>query len=374
MPRLPLAPLGLLALLACAPDDEKAPGATDDTAAAEPTPYLPPDEAGPYRAGTWASAHTPAHGVELEVQVWHPAAADATGTPARYGGLLEGAALADVPAACDGPRPVVIFSHGNGGVNFQSIFFTEHLAARGWVVAAPAHTGNTVFDYDEDRTGELTLRRPVDVAATFDWVVAQAAAGGPLEGCVDADAGYAVVGHSFGGFTAMAVASLVLDAAHAGSCRGWLCADAAQYMSEQGITEADLRDPRAWAAVAWTPAAHELLQPTLGAGGPPALVFGGTRDTLTPVEGQVRPIYADYGGEKALGVIEDAGHYGFSDACAMVPTYEDCAAPYLPPEEVQRIAGTVTTAALDAARGIAEAAGWLPPAGEPALEWSAEGG
>ena len=31
-------------------------------------------------------------------------------------------------------------------------------------------------------------------------------------------------------------------------------------------------------------------------------------------------------------------------------------------------------AALDAWRGIAEAAGWLPPSGEPALAWSAAGG
>ena len=369
---------------ACAPDDKardsagtEGDGARADTGDDDSAAWLPPDLAGPWEATTTASAFTPAHGVALDVQAWYPTEPGATGDPAVYAGIVTADIVADAPAACGtGPRPVVVFSHGNAGINVQSWFFAEHLAARGWIVVAPSHTFNTFFDDDPSQKGAVTLRRPADVAATFDWLVDVAAApGGPLEGCVDESAGYAVVGHSFGGFTAMAVASAVLTAETAESCApGWLCADvAALFAAEPERAPADLRDPRAWAAVAWTPAAHELLAPTLGQGTVPALVMGGGRDTLTPVPTQVRPIWEDYGGPRGLGVLEDAGHYSFSNACELLPSYDDCSPPYTPPAEVHAIVNTVTTAFLDAQRGIEAAREALPPADSP-LVWETAGG
>lgn len=41
-----------------------------------------------------------------------------------------------------GTFPLILFSHGNGGVRVQSAFLTEHLASHGYVVVAPDHTGN----------------------------------------------------------------------------------------------------------------------------------------------------------------------------------------------------------------------------------------
>ena len=45
----------------------------------------------------------------------------------------------------DGPYPLIVFSHGNGGLGVQSFFLTEYLASHGYVVVCPDHTGNSLL-------------------------------------------------------------------------------------------------------------------------------------------------------------------------------------------------------------------------------------
>lgn len=372
-------PLLLLAVVAlgCTPDDTKSAdsgastGTTGTTDTAGATPQGAPDEPGPYSIGTSVHSITTATGQALRVQVWYPAPADATEALHSYDGLLTEDALDAPSAACDGASPVLLFSHGNGGLRYQSVFLTEHLASRGWVVVAPDHEGNTTFDIDTDRWGELALRRPVDISQSFDWLVAElAGAGGALEGCVDPDAGYAVAGHSFGGYTAAALTSAVVTRSHAESCAtsGWLCAQVVAELDARAETSADLRDARVWASVPMTPAAYELLSDTLSQASAPALVWGGDRDDTTPVDSQVRPIYADTGAaDKHFAVIEDAGHYTFSDACSLLPTYPDCGGDYIDIPEAHRLVRGTTTAFFEELAGLdVDTTGWLPPT-DPAV-------
>lgn len=358
----------LLLALACTSD----PGKTDDSAA---TSYLSPEEAGPFAAGTAEYLFTSSAGYDTPVQIWYPSD-ETSGSTHLYDDLFEGTALDAPAAACDEARPVVVFSHGNGGIRWQSIFLTERLASRGWVVVAPDHVLNTIFDDDEAAKPELVLRRPIDIADSYDWLVELAsAAGGPLEGCVDPDAGYAVIGHSFGGYTTFAVAGAVLDvAATAAWCAdngGWLCDEVAAAASG-GETTFDLSDPRAWAAVPMAPAGYEALVGGYADITVPVLTLGGGRDTLTPMETAVTPAYEALTGAswRALGEITDAGHYTFSDACDLLPTYADCAPPYLDPAEGHALINTLTVAFLDAQRGEAEAEAWLPPQ-DDRLVWTA---
>lgn len=351
----------LLLVLACAPDPEK----TDDTA----EPWLAPDEAGPWAAGTLEGSFVSSSGDTTPVQAWYPSAT-ADGGLHTYDDVFEASALDEPAADCASPRPVALFSHGNGGIRWQSVFLTERLASRGWVVVAPDHVRNTFFDEDGDAMAELVARRPLDIAESFDWLLEVAsAAGGPLEGCVDPDAGYAMIGHSFGGYTAYAVAGATLDAeATAAWCAdngGWLCDEVATWSAETGLVSADLSDPRAWAAVPMTPAGYEALVSGYANISVPVLTLGGGRDTLTPME-TVTPMYEALTGApwRALGELVDAGHYTFSDACDLLPTYEDCAPPFLDPAEAHPLINTVTTAFLDMQRGNAEAEAWLPPEDE----------
>ncbi len=362
------------ALVACSPKgDGPAFGDTaNENEGAEP--FLAPDAPGPYTPATREATVTPDHGVPLTVQVWYPSN-DPAGTPYLYDGLVGGQSTADLPAACDRVRPVLLFSHGNGGMRWQSIWLTETLAARGWVVVAPDHTFNTVFDMSEAHFAELVFRRPVDIVASYQWLLDDLAApGGPLDGCVDEAQGYAMAGHSFGGYTSYVVAGSPIDrdatAAECAQNGGWLCAEVAEYFdAHPESSRVDLSDDRVWAAVPMAPAAFETLTGGLAEIAVPVLTWGGTRDSLTPVPSTVRPIYAGIQSRPAyLAVIEDAGHYSFSDACALLDSFPDCAPPYMPPTEVQAIARVNTVAFLDGLRGYTEAEAYLP-SDDSALLW-----
>lgn len=354
-------------ILACAP----APDVAEVTSS-----FHSPDAPGPWLPGTLEDALTGESGVNLAVQAWFPASEEGS-APYVYGGLLEGAAHEDAVPACDAPRPVLVFSHGSGGIRYQSIFLTEHLASHGWIVVAPDHTYNTLFDDDASRRGELILRRPIDTRDAFDWLAEVAAGpGGPLEGCVDPDAGYAIAGHSFGGYTTLAAAGATLDvaasAAHCSTSDDWLCGDFADVAAAASATQFDLADPRVWAAIAMAPAGHEVLVGGLGDIAVPTLLLGGSLDTATPMATQVTP---DYAGlvvtPRMLGELDGAGHFTFSDACAIVATFADCEAPYMQADVAHPIVRTVSTAFLQWVRGAQEAEAWLPPE-EPLLAWTEE--
>ncbi len=74
----------------------------------------------------------------LTVAVWYPTTAQPK--PYNYGGPTSGMIAVDAaPLAEAGPYPMLVFSHGYGGSGLSAVFFTERLAAYGWIVAAPDH-------------------------------------------------------------------------------------------------------------------------------------------------------------------------------------------------------------------------------------------
>lgn len=156
----------------------------------------------------------------LTVAVWYPTAAPPA--PYRYGGPTTGRVAVDAPPLAAGaPYPLLVFSHGYGGGGISSAFFTEALAARGWIVACPDHhdrhsavriRGGQSADVD----GVALLRHAREIASstpadrdkylyrveelqrTLNGLIDSPAFGGLI------DSGrIAVGGHSFGGFTAL---------------------------------------------------------------------------------------------------------------------------------------------------------------------------
>ncbi len=112
------------------------------------------------------------------------------------------------PATAGGPFPVVVFSHGNGNNPRSLSYFVTHVASWGFVVAAPAHTGNTTDDCHGGCSNESTVdsaqNRPDDV----EFVLAQVRAlhndpAQPLGAVVDQHRA-ALSGFSFGGYTTLA--------------------------------------------------------------------------------------------------------------------------------------------------------------------------
>ena len=350
---------------------------TDDSAGVEPEPYLAPAETGPWAVGTDEGTLIRDSGEEEAVQVWYPAEQEDDGSLPRYSydGLLQGMALDASTPDCSETRPVLVFSHGSGGIRWQSLFYTELLASRGWVVVAPDHAGNTAFDQDDSRMPEEALLRPRDVSLAFDWAVDQAAQGGLLEGCVDESAGFAVSGHSYGGYTSMAVAGATLDiAAMDAYCQvtpdDWCEIVDLWEADHPGESTADLSDSRAWVSVPMTPAGAEFFDDGVANVDIPMAILAGTLDDVTPTDEEARPMFEGLTTTpRALAVVDGAGHLSFSDVCLLTDTFDECGDGYLPVDDVHRIAVEVAIPFLDWARGVDGAREVLPP-DEAALSWT----
>ena len=171
----------------------------------------------PEVTGPWAVGHTEFDIVDaarsnrtLPLDVWYPVdAPDWVGPFAIYallGGLGPVSPLARTDAVVSnaGTRPLIVFSHGFGGVNVQSTHLCEHLASHGFIVVAPEHTGNT---QDDMSSPDPAADRYPDVAFVIDSMALKSATpADPFFGRVDTtDVG--VAGHSFGGLTATMMAS-----------------------------------------------------------------------------------------------------------------------------------------------------------------------
>ncbi len=346
-------------------------GPTEDTEVPfEPDLYVAPDAGGWYDAGTEVDQVTARGGTVLPAQFWYPTTDP--GAEVRCDGMTPGSAFTDSAPMCDTPRPVIGFSHGNGGLRYQSIFFTELAARRGFVVFAPDHIGNTAFDLGDVPTDEAAVRRPTDMADTFDHLVARGEdPADELFGCVDGDAGYAMVGHSFGGYTTFATAGAPLDLiGMAERCPdvGWLCG-AEQVWAEQHPDDGsgDLSDSRVWAGVPWAPAGRwALLTDQIDV---PMLVIGGEDDITTPLNYTVAPMFAELTvTPRYLAAIDQVGHYSFTDFCLVAD--DGCGDAFLPLDEAQDLISSLTIAFIEAQSGEARSAAFLPPEHD-ALTWTA---
>lgn len=249
-------------------------------------------------------------GRPLTVEVWFPIdTADVTDQPAHVYSFVTGdsytsvhAVSADVAEAASGPFPLVVYSHGSGGLRYIHSDYTETLASHGYVVVAPDHTGNTavelVLGIGAERD-ENAVNRPLDVIAVIDALVEgtsdDSAAVGAL---IDAES-IAVTGHSFGGYTTYAVAA--------------------------GVTVGDTTiaaDPRVSALIPLAPAvgdgtADGLLTPDdLARIAVPTLVMVGTDDETTPVDPNVELAWEHSASSPHYRVeLVAAAHQSFTDVC-----------------------------------------------------------
>jgi predicted dienelactone hydrolase len=312
-------------------------------------PRAEADAPGPYQVGrTTFTVSDPARaGRTLTVDAWYPVdARDAAGVaPSQYDLLV---AAIESPTALDAPPvsrrggfPLVVFSHGSGGVRFQSWFLTEHLASHGFVVVAPDHAGNTAYDQIFGTTlpfQVMSRERPLDVSFVISTMLARAAdRADPFAGRIDPRR-VGVVGHSFGAFTALAVASGFQDIP---------------------------ADPRVRSIVPISPASSALSDAELAGIRTPTLLLGGTADVTTPIVPQTERPWALLSARPAYRVdVRNAGHASFTNICdlrdallgAGLPpnllqflvdqAEEGCAPNLIPIGEAQRITNLYTTAFL----------------------------
>lgn len=196
--------------------------------------------------------YTPPGGVgerTIPVHVWYPSDV-AEGEHPKYRSLFEDeVAFEDTPPAAPawpGGMPVLVHSHGHQGFAGNSHRLMCHFASHGWLAVAPEHVGNTIGDTPDVRPLALYYERPLDVKVALD-LVADLPDGDPLKGAADLSR-VAMSGHSFGTYTAWAVAGATFDtAAIQAECDA---GDVADCTAERlAVFETDLSEPRAQVVV-----------------------------------------------------------------------------------------------------------------------------
>ena len=316
--------------------------------------YADPTALGPYGVGHVVFDVTdPARGDRaLRAELWYPVdPADAIGDPTWYDfqffglGLESPVAIEGAPLTADTWLPLILFSHGNCGVSFQSTPLMEQLASHGMVVVAPNHTGNTVNECisgSQDPFAVSAQDRPADLSFLIDHFLAKSA--DPTDDFFAHINPFAigVAGHSFGGYTAIAMASGI---------------EAPEY----GISVAP--DPRVRAIAPIAPASEFFDDAELASIDVPTFLLGATLDDTVPVIPNLsrpfdlipsRPLYR----AELIG----AGHLHFANACAigqalldfgvpllqvgnLVPGYDDtCGPDDFPIEEAERLTAFYVTA------------------------------
>jgi hypothetical protein len=200
----------------------------------------------------------------------------------------------------DGRYPLVLFSHGAFGIRFQSIFYTVLLASHGYVVVAPDHDKNTLYDlfksgYSSKHLVESAFARPKDIQFLMsrmeDW---DRDPGNEFYKTIDTN-NVGITGHSFGGY---------------------VCFAATYFADENGYAELD---PRVKVIVPQAPAGY--LIGVLGIYGPdwhlPTMIQGGEMDNTLDFKQAFKDPWDTLGAPKWFLNIKRGGHYTFSDLCTL---------------------------------------------------------
>lgn len=265
---------------------------------------------GPYAVGTQRQQQARGARV-IDVQLWYPSDAAPPDAPipvellepadrrdsyraqiAASGGCTRATAavVIDAPVA-PGRFPVIAYSHCHQCTRLANAEAAERLASHGFIVVAPDHTGDTLWDHLAGRDAPLdttTLAlRAADLATALDAVAAL-----PIAAAADLDR-IGAFGHSFGAVTAGLLAQ---------------------------------SDPRIAALAALAAPVDNPLLPgvAIGALDQPLLFVVAVEDNSITELGNrfLRDNYRDAPGEAWKLELADAGHWSVSDLANAAPALQ----------------------------------------------------
>lgn len=201
------------------------------------------------------------------------------------------------------PLPVVVISHGLGDTRSSFLNAGEHIASYGFAVVLPEHIGSNsdhkqaMYRGLESETflASEFLNRPLDISFLLDELDQQNAT--DYQGQLDLNR-VAVIGHSFGGYTALALGGATIDFARLASrcayednvaldaallleCRALELLDTSEAVQQLG--ETGVRDERVQLVMAYAPVSNLFGSRGMERIEIPTMILGGVFDIVAPV-------------------------------------------------------------------------------------------
>lgn len=221
------------------------------------------------------------------------------------------------------PAPVVVISHGLGSGRSGFAYLGKHLASHGFAVAIPEHIGSDYQRRQELLSGLLRsdinpvefIDRPLDIKFLLDELERLSQSDPALTGRLNLQQ-VGAIGHSTGGYTALALAGAPINHARlnqecAGDQPSLNISVLLQCLADRlPAFNYNLRDDRIKAAIAVDPITSTILGPeSLGDIQIPTMIVGGSNDTVAPaVPEQIHPFVWLKTAEKYLAIIVNSGH------------------------------------------------------------------
>ncbi len=247
----------------------------------------------------------------LDVGVWYP-----TGSPPGFSVIgLSAQRVASNGAVVGRNLPLIVISHGNGGLLSSHSDTALALASAGFVVAAVTHTGDNAQDDAYVGTPRWLIDRPRHIHLVLDYMLNDWPAHGQLD-----QAHVGMFGFSAGGFTALVSVGGVPDLARIGShcqtnpefgCTLWK-----QLPSESISATAWVHDPRIRAVVVAAPGYGFAFEPEgLSRVTAAVQLWNGADDRNVPYETNEAVIRHLLSNPAEYHAVPGAGHFSFLTPC-----------------------------------------------------------
>ena len=225
--------------------------------------------------------------------------------------------------------PVIVISHGFSSDRWAYVSLAEHLASHGFVVAVPEHPGSSAEQARAWLAGEAEdasealefIDRPLDVTFLLDQLTLRSSFDPSIQGRLNLKQ-VGVIGHSFGGYTGLALAGGTLNfPALRRDCGPQIqeTLNISQILQCQALelpqAEYTLADARVKAVLAISPLSSGIFGAEgLGQVQAPVMMVSGSIDTVTPsLQEQIQPFTWLPQTQKYLVLIESASHFSTQD-------------------------------------------------------------
>jgi len=222
------------------------------------------------------------------------------------------------------PAPVVVISHGLGSDRISFQYLAKHLASYGFAVAVPEHPGSNAQQIQNLVTGRSNqlaapaefINRPLDIKDLLDYLTKLSTTDPAYQGQLDLQR-VGVIGQSFGGYTALALAGAGINFAQLeNDCEleneTWNLSLLLQCRA-RGLerNQYNFSDPRIKAAIAINPIVSSILGETnLSKIKIPVMLIAGSADTVAPaLLEQIQPFTWLTSPNKYLVVMNNGTHF-----------------------------------------------------------------